>query len=131
MTTEMTPVQSTDGSPRSRSGWILGPRRDLLLFVATPVLVLPLGLAVSAQSSGERILFWVLAFGALGHHLPGLLRAYGDRELFLRFRWRFIVVPLVLLPICGLFFFDQLVGMKLVVPGQICSRFYGGPAWWR
>ncbi|MEC7557049.1 MAG: hypothetical protein VYA32_07725, partial [Planctomycetota bacterium] len=65
--------------------------------------------------SGERILFWVLAFGALGHHLPGLLRAYGDRELFRRFRWRFILVPLVLVPVCGMFFFDQLVGMKLVV----------------
>ena len=47
--------------------------------------------------------------------MPGLLRAYGDRELFRRFRWRFILVPLVLVPVCGMFFFDQLVGMKLVV----------------
>jgi tetratricopeptide (TPR) repeat protein len=115
MATESSGTETTGESTRRGSRWILGPWRDLLLFVATPFLVLPLGLAVSTQSSGEQILFWVLAFGALGHHVPGLLRAYGDRELFQRFRWRFIVVPLVLLPICGLFFFDQLVGMKLVV----------------
>ena len=115
MATEANPTHSTDDSPRSRSRWILGPARDLMLFLATPVLVLPLGILVSGQVSGERILFWVLAFGALGHHLPGLLRAYGDRELFRRFRWRFVLVPLVLVPVCGMFFFDQLVGMKLVV----------------
>ena len=115
MATEANPPHSTDGSPRVRTRWILGPVRDLVLFVATPVLVLPLGVLISDQVSGEQILFWVLAFGALGHHLPGLLRAYGDRELFRRFRWRFILVPLVLVPVCGMFFFDQLVGMKLVV----------------
>lgn len=115
MATETSPTEPRDVAVRASSRWILGPWRDLVLFVATPVLVLPLGLAMSSQISGEQILFWVLAFGALGHHLPGLLRAYGDRELFQRFRWRFIVVPLVLLPICGLFFVDQLVGMKLIV----------------
>jgi len=115
MATETSPTEPSDVAVRASSRWILGPWRDLVLFVATPVLVLPLGLAMSSQISGEQILFWVLAFGALGHHLPGLLRAYGDRELFRRFRWRFIVVPLVLLPICGLFFVDQLVGMKLIV----------------
>ena len=115
MATETTPVQSTGAAPRRASRWILGPWRDLLLFVATPLVVLPLGLLTGRQSSGEQILFWVVAFGALGHHLPGLLRAYGDRELFRRFRLRFVVVPLVLLPVCGLFFVDQLVGMKLIV----------------
>jgi len=115
MATETSPTESAAVTRRASFRWILGPWRDLVLFVATPVLVLPLGLAISAQTSGELILFWVLAFGALGHHLPGLLRAYGDRELFQRFRWRFIVVPLVLLPICGLFFVHQLVGMKLIV----------------
>ena len=107
--------QASQTERRRSSRWILGPWRDLLLFVGTPVVVLPLGWLAARQSSGERILFWVLAFGALGHHLPGLLRAYGDRELFRRFRVRFVVVPLILLPTCGLFFLDQLVGMRLVV----------------
>ena len=36
----------------------------------------------------------------MGHHLPGMIRAYGDRALFNRFRTRFIVAPLALLVIC-------------------------------
>lgn len=33
----------------------------------------------------------------MGHHLPGMIRAYGDRALFSRFRTRFLVAPVVLL----------------------------------
>lgn len=111
---ESSPQLSESSEPR-RSGWILDPSRDLLLFVATPLLILPLAWVARQRYSGEQILTLVLAFGALGHHMPGLMRAYGDRELFLRFRTRFLLVPLILLPICGLFFADQLVGMKIVV----------------
>lgn len=39
---------------------------------------------------------FVAAVGSLGHHLPGLIRAYGDRDLFRRFRARFILAPLFL-----------------------------------
>jgi tetratricopeptide (TPR) repeat protein len=41
----------------------------------------------------------LLAFAlasAMGHYLPGILRAYGDRSLFCRFRARLIAVPLFL-----------------------------------
>jgi hypothetical protein len=41
----------------------------------------------------ETISLVVTAFFAVGHHLPGLIRAYGDRELFRRFYWRFILAP--------------------------------------
>ena len=36
----------------------------------------------------------------MGHHLPGMIRAYGDRALFDRFKTRFVIAPLVLLAIC-------------------------------
>ena len=36
----------------------------------------------------------------MGHHLPGMIRAYGDRALFDRFRTRFVVAPLALLAVC-------------------------------
>ena len=39
----------------------------------------------------------VAAFASIGHHLPGFLRAYGDRELFRRFRWRFLLAPPLML----------------------------------
>lgn len=36
----------------------------------------------------------------MGHHLPGMIRAYGDRALFARFKTRFIVAPAALLIVC-------------------------------
>src|SRR5206468_3002754 len=50
-----------------------------------------------------------------GHHLPGMIRAYGDRGLFDRFKWRFIFAPLFLLVACVAFFWWDLKGILLVV----------------
>src|SRR5207244_5848106 len=52
---------------------------------------------------------------AMGHHLPGMIRAYGDRALFERFRWRFIFAPLFLLLTCVAFYWWDLKGIILVV----------------
>jgi hypothetical protein len=76
---------------------------DLLLFVATPLLIVPLAWGVQSAWAGanaEIIGLIVSAFGGLGHHLPGMIRAYGDRDLFHRFRMRFILAPLFLLAVC-------------------------------
>ena len=51
----------------------------------------------------------------MGHHLPGMIRAYGDRVLFERFKWRFILAPLFLLAVCTAFFWWDLKGILLVV----------------
>src|SRR6266513_5475191 len=80
--------------------WILDRWRDLLLFVGTPVLLIPIFTAAQARWSAQDIFLFVGAFGAMGHHLPGMIRAYGDRALFQRFRIRFVVAPLVLLSVC-------------------------------
>jgi Flp pilus assembly protein TadD len=80
--------------------WILDRWRDLLLFVGTPVVLIPLFTAAQARWSAQDIFLFVGAFGAMGHHLPGMIRAYGDRALFRRFRTRFIVAPLALLAVC-------------------------------
>lgn len=56
--------------------------------------------AAQARWSGQDIFLFVGAFGPMGHHLPGMIRAYGDRALFQRFRTRFIVAPLALLAVC-------------------------------
>ena len=85
-------------APSSR--WILDRWRDLALFVGTPVLLIPLFAAAQVRWSAQDIFLFVGAFGAMGHHLPGMIRAYGDRALFSRFRVRFIVAPLALLAIC-------------------------------
>lgn len=86
-------------SPKS-SPWILDRWRDLLLFVGTPVLLIPIFTAAQARWSAQDIFLFVGAFGAMGHHLPGMIRAYGDRALFARFRIRFVVAPLAILAVC-------------------------------
>ncbi|MEY2506931.1 MAG: hypothetical protein QOH01_1260 [Verrucomicrobiota bacterium] len=93
----MAPQQAVAAKP---SPWILDRWRDLLLFVGTPVLLIPIFSAAQARWSAQDIFLFVGAFGAMGHHLPGMIRAYGDRALFDRFKVRFVVAPLALLAIC-------------------------------
>lgn len=73
--------------------WIIAPRWDLMWFAATPLVVAPLVAALQQVWTAERIWLAAMAFFSLGHHLPGFLRAYGDADLFARFRTRLIVVP--------------------------------------
>ena len=91
---------SAAASATKPSLWILDRWRDLLLFVGTPVLLIPIFTAAQARWSAQDIFLFVGAFGAMGHHLPGMIRAYGDRALFRRFRIRFVVAPLALLAVC-------------------------------
>ncbi len=79
--------------PRS-SGWMVSPSWDMAFIVASPLAIVPL-LWVLAHTAitPEQLAIPVFAFATLGHHLPGYMRAYGDRELFERFRLRFVVVP--------------------------------------
>jgi tetratricopeptide (TPR) repeat protein len=101
-------------APR-RSLWILDSWRDLILYVGTPLLLVPVFAVAQARWSPQDIYLFVAAFGAMGHHLPGMIRAYGDRALFERFKWRFILAPLFLLAVCTAFFWWDLKGILLVV----------------
>ncbi len=95
--------------------WILDSWRDLILYVGTPLLLIPLFALAQTQWSAQDIYLFVAAFGAMGHHLPGMMRAYGDRALFERFRWRFILAPLFLLLVCVSFTLWDLQGIVLIV----------------
>jgi tetratricopeptide (TPR) repeat protein len=101
-------------APAARRLWIFDPPRDLLLVVATPLLILPLAALSRRQLSLAEISLYVAAFGAMGHHLPGLLRAYGDRELYARFRTRFLVAPVVLVGVCLYFGLRDLHGLRVI-----------------
>jgi hypothetical protein len=59
--------------------WILDSWRDLILYVCTPLLLVPIFVGAQGFWSAEDIYLFVAAFGAMGHHLPGMIRAYGDR----------------------------------------------------
>src|SRR5438874_2412044 len=99
----------------NKSLWILSSWRDLILYVGTPLLLVPMFALAQARFSAQDIYVFVAAFGATGHHLPGMIRAYGDRALFERFRWRFIFAPIFLIAICLSFTWWDLKGIILVV----------------
>jgi Tfp pilus assembly protein PilF len=110
--------QTVPAVPAARSRpnlWILNSWRDLILYVGTPLLILPVFALAQSRWSAQDIYLFVAAFGAMGHHLPGMIRAYGDRALFERFRWRFIFAPLFLLVTCVAFYWWDLKGIILVV----------------
>src|ERR1700745_69497 len=94
--------------------WILDSWGDRIWYVGTPLLLLPAFALAQARWSPQDIYLFVAAFGAMGHHLPGMIRAYGDRALFERFKWRFIFAPLFLIGVCATFFFWDLKGIVLV-----------------
>ncbi len=92
----------------SRNLWIIGPKRDLLFFILTPLAILPLVFVVKEHVPVETLGLYVLGLGGFGHHLPGFIRAYSDPTLFRRFKLRFTLVPLLLLSLGGLFSFLNL-----------------------
>src|SRR4029450_10418869 len=93
-------VPSAPPPVAGRKLWILDSWRDLIFYVGTPLLLIPAFALAQAKWSPQDIYLFVAAFGAMGHHLPGMIRAYGDRALFERFKWRFIFAPLFLLVAC-------------------------------
>lgn len=71
-------------------------RVDALLILLTPLLAIPAVMTLSSPSVGVEaatISLIVTAFFATGHHLPGMIRAYGDHDLYQRFKLRFILAP--------------------------------------
>lgn len=102
-------------APARRNLWILNSWRDLVLYVGTPLLLVPVFAVAESRWSGQDIYLFVAAMGSMGHHLPGMIRAYGDRALFERFRWRFIFAPIFLLGTCIAFYVWDLNAIFLVV----------------
>src|SRR5258708_36420198 len=86
----MPAARPSTGAGRKPGLWILDSWRDLVLYVCTPLLLVQMFIAAQGVWSAEVIYLFVGAFGAMGLRLPGMIRAYGDRALFQRFRWRFI-----------------------------------------
>src|SRR4029079_6261001 len=107
-------VPDTAATAPKQGLWILDSWRDLVLYVCTPLLIIPVFLVAQARWSAQDIYLFVAAFGAMGHHLPGMIRAYGDRALFQRFKWRFILAPIFLILVCAAFSIWDLKGIVLV-----------------
>src|SRR6266404_2634314 len=112
-TPQTVPAAPAAAAGRKATLWILDSWRDLILYVCTPLLLVPVFIAAQGIWAAEDIYLFVAAFGAMGHHLPGMIRAYGDRALFQRFRWRFICAPIFLVVVCAAFSLWDLKGIVL------------------
>ena len=96
---------SRESSTASKSSpWILGAWPDVLLVIASPILVIAALTSARQVWSTAAISSFVMVW-AIGHHLPGMMRAYGDPRLFRRFRVRFVLAPLLLLAVCCFTFY--------------------------
>ncbi|MFT5088288.1 MAG: tetratricopeptide (TPR) repeat protein [Candidatus Latescibacterota bacterium] len=95
--------------------WIISPAADSIFFVGTPLLCLVPLMALRQVFDSQVILFFIMSFFAMGHHLPGFMRAYGDPELFQTFKEKFLVAPIVVLFVVALAQFNTLHGLFLMV----------------
>ncbi|BBO31861.1 hypothetical protein PLANPX_1473 [Lacipirellula parvula] len=110
-------VSTPAATAAPRRPWIVSPSWDLFYLVLTPLLIVPAVLVAARQwLSPEEIYLAVISFASLGHHLPGFMRAYGDRELFNRFRWRFLLAPPLILALALLFSPPASVAQALHLP---------------
>jgi hypothetical protein len=91
-------VMAASARVRPAQNWILDPVQDTLLIIAAPLLALGLALAsfswLGAAAATAAILVTHVVF-TVAHHLPTFIRVYGDVELFRRFRWSFLLAPVV------------------------------------
>ncbi len=106
---------SAAASPARRSPWIVSAPFDLAFFVASPLVILAAMLPLSQVYPSFGIYLVVMSFSSMGHHLPGFLRAYGDAELFRRFRWRFLLAPPLVFAVFVAYGLHDLRGMALLL----------------
>ena len=95
--------------------WIVSSQFDAAMFIGSPLVIMPLILGAAYIFADDEVFLVVSTFGALGHHAPGLMRAYGDRKLFRRFWLRFTIVPITTLTIFLMFSLEQLPGVTLIL----------------
>lgn len=102
-------------SSNAPQGWIINRASDSLFFIGMPLLSLIALQFASNYFSSFDIALFVLAFFAVGHHLPGLMRAYGEKELFDRYKARFIISPIVIIACVGWSVFNGHLGFFILL----------------
>lgn len=97
-----------------RSPWIIGSRADSLLFLGTPVLLFVIA-ELAMRLGFEAGILAAGTIGTVGHHFPGLIRAYGEPALFARHRYRLVFGTAILAMVASIFVFGRLEGLGFVV----------------
>ena len=95
--------------------WIISPSADIIFFIGTPLFCLVPLMALRQVLDAQTILFFIMSFFAMGHHLPGFMRAYGDPDLFGTFKEKFLAAPLIVIGVVAISQFYTLHGLFLMV----------------
>src|SRR5215831_10683427 len=83
---------------RPKQNWVLDPLQDALFIIAAPLIALAFGLIAFAQLGAAAATSFVIVTHIIltvAHHLPTFIRIYGDVDLFKRFKWSFVLGPIV------------------------------------
>jgi hypothetical protein len=83
---------------RPAQNWILDPLQDGLFVIAAPLIVLAAALWAFAKfGAAEATSLIIVAhiIMTVAHHLPTFIRIYGDVDLFRRFKWSFVLGPVI------------------------------------
>jgi len=78
--------------------WVLDPVQDLLFIIAAPLLCLGLALLLMQHYGAERGAAMIITAHivlTVAHHMPTFIRIYGDLDLFQRFKWHFVLAPII------------------------------------
>ena len=100
---------------RVSSTWIISPLWDSVLFIGAPLVCIATLLPLSRLWTSEQTAVFLLAFFTFGHHFPGFVRTYGDRELFARYRLRFLLAPPLIFATALWFDLKDLHGLVIFV----------------
>lgn len=108
---------STATAASTRSPWFRSAPFDLLLIAGVPFVTWPVLMLLQNAAGADWLNRWILVT-ATGHYFATFVRAYGDRDLFARFRVRFVAAPLILLAVCvGMFASGHGAALLLVTAG--------------
>lgn len=83
---------------RLRQNWVLDPLQDTLLIIAAPLISLALALIAMQHYGAQKGAVLVITAHIIltvAHHMPTFIRIYGDVELFRRFKWSFLLGPVI------------------------------------
>ncbi|RYY01757.1 MAG: hypothetical protein EOO53_16160 [Gammaproteobacteria bacterium] len=92
------PSISNSRSARPAQNWVLDPIQDFFFIIAAPLICL--GLAVLAMqyygaARGATMVIMAHVVLTVAHHMPTFIRIYGDLDLLQRFKWNFLLGPVV------------------------------------
>ena len=95
-------MATPDSTKQSSDGWIVSARQDVLLLIGAPWIALFLGgilshVLLALEGTSQDILMVALITVTMGHVLAVFFRSHCNQEVFVRHRFRFTIVPVLVL----------------------------------